>query len=1660
MSWMFAAVCRFRRFPVLPFRGLGSILLWGLFFNCRVGEASNPGPAADTFTIGAFNPSGLRGKAPFVVSHCSHGDWWAISETHLCQQSAKSFRAGLQFAQSSFSSFCPGHPVPANMSKQSGTWKGVAVLSRYPTKAVPMHGDPAIFQSSRAMISASLIHDVWLTGGVVYGEPDGHLYPQHRMHNEALLQAVVSHVGCLANGPRVIAGDWNVLPDSLPVFQQLRRLGFCDLQDLAWTRWGIPPQNTCKNSTRKDFCFISPELQALLVNVQVIQDVWPDHAILQGVFTSLAHSVPRQVWPTPAPFPWPSSWDATPTLWQNAVGTPDDKYVQVWQELEKQASRSVPFAIPPKAFGRARTVDTKPVVAGKIAPVKKGRKGDFQPHYLCASFRHAQWVRQVRRVQSYVQYAASHDRVRSPHAHQVWGSIIRAKGFHPTFVSWWLSCQHRTHGSPSHMPLLPPTHAVAQCIFESLVLATRSFEANLTKASRAYARLRREANPNMIFQDLQSHEPRGVDLLFQPREAVICEIRSDDQSLVFDAPCDWEPDLPFMCQGKPLEVIHSEPDCVWPASLQGLEVGNKVIQLSPVGRETDLFHLFCKTWRDRWERHTHVPEHRWQQIVAFAAAHLPQISMSLPAITADDLFHCIHHKKATTSGGLDGVSLDDLRAIPRSGLQNFCAMFQHAEDTGQWPTQVLAGRVTSLAKTDKPSSPLDFRPITVLGLLYRCWGSLHARKILHLLDPVLPLGLYGSRPKCFAGQVWTHILWTIEDSHMHQVNLCGLIADLQKAFNMLPRLVIFEACAHVGIPLQILIAWAGALSAMPRRFQIRQSLSPAVFSNCGFPEGDALSCVAMMVIDMIYHAWFQHFLPLSQPLSYVDDWQILLCSPEAMTGVATCLDNLVAELDLVLDKQKTFAWAISADGRTQLRDQGFRVVTHCKNLGAHVQISKQHTNRSQMDRIASLGDLWPKLRLSSCPYHLKVRALRSAAWPRGLHAIAATTLSLQTFQSLRAGALRGLREDHAGCHAGVHLGLIEVPTADPHFWSILQTFRLIKDCGSPDVVESTLKTLAYDPGKLPANSITATLLTRISLLGWHVTPSGHLQDELGVFSLFRTSTKELLVRMEYQWLNQVSSQTVHRKAMQGLSQTSPKATRKWLQALSGCDQALYRKLLNGTHITQDSKHYCQSSASPTCPYCNCEDSRFHRFWQCYHFSWARANIPDHLFAELVDLPEAVTCHGWALRPSTDSEWWAYFANLMPPARFPRVDLPPHVHLFTDGSCQCQHDESMRFASYAVLMADPTQLDDFSSCQVVESGPLPGLLQSAVRAEIFAALRAVEFAAANRAAITLWTDCAAVVRKLRRLIQGHSIRPNSMHADLWLQVSDRLHGMPPHHVTVTKVQAHPALHLASSPLEEWAFTYNAQVDRLAVAANFRRSSEFWMLFHRHGLAVKYAHTVSSHVQQVLLSVSQAVVNDVAVADQLMADISESVTVGPPLPVWPGLGPLSIPPQAVRWYGDRMVRLILSWFWGVLTSSHDELRWISHFQVYGDFVASTGHPGPVFINGWKEGTVISSLALQNFGFKKRAHWFAKVLKECLRHMQQPMCYAYGVPASHMIQTHTGLIALPWPRERLQWLDKWMYRCVPCAFKRQCRALDSLPLLSKQQEFDDVVLTSFGM
>ena len=393
-----------------------------------------------------------------------------------------------------------------------------------------------------------------------------------------------------------------------------------------------------------------------------------------------------------------------------------------------------------------------------------------------------------------------------------------------------------------------------------------------------------------------------------------------------------------------------------------------------------------------------------------------------------------------------------------------------------------------------------------------------------------------------------------------------------------------------------------------------------------------------------------------------------------------------------------------------------------------------------------------------------------------------------------------------------------------------------------------------------------------------------------------------------------------------------------------------------------------------------------------------------------------------------------------------------LHFFTDGSCINQHDHDCRFAAWSVVLA-PAHALEATECSIVDVGCLPGMVQSAYRAEIFAVLRALQCCQSRSCPIGIWTDCEAVVKRLHRILQGRVPKPNSPHSDLWIEIFHLLSQYSIGTVGVFKVAAHRSeMHVGTS-VEEWCCRNNALADRAAVRANFARPPAFWTLLQSHVNALNHMRDISRQIQKVQLAVSQA---QVRYCDNMQDVVVEPVQL--PIPAWVPLPKLTVlPAAAARWYGCDIVRMLVSWFWQGVDPSASAMVWVSHYQLYVDFMLATGEPGPVRFKTWTNGSNYPLLGLRDVPFKKRVRWFIRVMKEILKHMHVSLHTEFCRPHSEAIAMHTGVWGLPWPMWRLQIVDQWFCERLPSAATRGGRALDSLPFASKHPHFDDLWLTS---
>ncbi len=1412
-----------------------SIDKWWIYVLCllqcvRIGEASHPGPSKSVeWVVGTFNPNGLGHRADIVAS--LPGDFWGVTETHLSRIGIQKFSCGLRCNQSDYVHVVPGKPCPLRArSKEAGDFTGVAALSKWPCRSLPHSIPSAIYDSSRVQVVGTCIQGIWITIGILYGFPKStsHIHP--KFSTEQHLEAIIDRVACQSCGPRIIMGDFNWEQSELHQLSRLEDLGFVEIQSLANSWWGTPILPTGTGSRRIDYVYISKELVGLFKGVTVDDSQWPDHSSVSATFQSHANALEKFQWFIPKKPEWPSH------PWQfefcpSDHHSPSIQYAEFWQQVEQQASNErcrqgkTPFQ--PCEKGRGQTLETKQT-SFCSAPIRKGRSGEMHPAFYGNSVKYKQIFKQARRLQSFVRALQSDNANQLHHLPSLWDSICRSSGFPGGFCRWWECEGSSLVAQPISISYCIPSLQEAELIYQAVQRYVKSFEQKLIRERVKNAKQKRLNDLRYVFKDCQRDQPKKVDILIDSRHCEVTEIIPEDSAIVVEPSIDILSDVPICHNGRPFEVIHAEADCIWVDDHSAFSVGDSIRQTKVLSDVPSIFEAFRKEWEPRWNRVTKILPSQWTQITDFARKCLPKTPWTFRSWDPSSFQGAVRGKKRNAATGPDGVSRDDLLALPQSVHERIIGMYKEIEESNKWPTQLTVGIVSSLEKKPDAFQTVDYRPIVVFPLLYRVWASFRAKDFLQSFVAIVPDGVKGGIPSRQAKSIWYEAAILLERAHLDSEAYIGVVADLSKAFNMLPREPIWVALDAMGVPVWFIKTWASYVTCQSRRFKIRDSVGPPIFSDVGFPEGCALSICSMAIIDALLDCWLRPVHPTVQIVSYVDDWQIMHRSLQCHEEIIQALWDFVDAVRMKIDKTKTFAWATSPQDRKVLRQSSnMKIVLCAKELGAHLNFCKKIGNRSILDRIGAMGHAWQLLRKSLSPYHHKITALRMLAWPRSLYGISVVRLGPLNYAALRTGALRGLRQDRIGSNPCLHLPLSGF-SCDPEGYAIFQTIKDARDHAEADSFRNLLGLYGTSPSLFPSNGPVTILAGRVSRLGWKLQPDGRFRDNIGFIDVFTTHIDDIKFRIALAWGWILTAELNHRKDFDGLQRVDLGTTGAILRQFSAADQVYLRCSLDGTMVTQKDRKHFQEGNLGLCAFCGAEDSSEHRVWMCPEFATIRKTFPTKYVECLQTLPPCTVQHAWAIRPQSYDKLAEQFEALsdLPPSAY-KIPLvtSDYLDLFCDGTCRFPHAKPLKMAAWAVTMAH-SKGNGYDN-DLLAAGVVPGQHQSAFRAELFGFRHALAIAVEVRVPVVrIWCDCQSVVNMAIRMQKGLLVeKPNGSHADVWNEVR-RLLLQLDQRLMICHVFSHNQISSGLSEIEMWAYWHNSLTDIAAAKMNGQRTEEFW------------------------------------------------------------------------------------------------------------------------------------------------------------------------------------------------------------------------------------------
>ena len=196
----------------------------------------------------------------------------------------------------------------------------------------------------------------------------------------------------------------------------------------------------------------------------------------------------------------------------------------------------------------------------------------------------------------------------------------------------------------------------------------------------------------------------------------------------------------------------------------------------------------------------------------------------------------------------------------------------------------------------------------------------------------------------------------IEEALQMNQPLVGIVSDIQRAFDA--TISNLSHCTALGLPANFIFAWATFLFLSETFFVVRTECSAPMTTTCGFPQGCALSCTAMLLLNFCYHTWMKVYSPSVLALTFVDNYELLARSVRDLAhGLATQLSFLdMVQLDL--DARKTYSCSALAPQRRQLAEFAHRVAFVERDLGGAMTYRRQRSSATTQLLIDALQGSW------------------------------------------------------------------------------------------------------------------------------------------------------------------------------------------------------------------------------------------------------------------------------------------------------------------------------------------------------------------------------------------------------------------------------------------------------------------------------------------------------------------------------------------------------------------------------------------------------------------------------------------------------------------------------------------------------------------------------
>lgn len=613
-------------------------------------------------------------------------------------------------------------------------------------------------------------------------------------------------------------------------------------------------------------------------------------------------------------------------------------------------------------------------------------------------------------------------------------------------------------------------------------------------------------------------------------------------------------------------------------------------------------------------------------------------SMQVAPMTGDLVLKHLWKLKPS-SAGLDSWKPESLIALGQwypHLFKDLPKIFEWIEVNAKWPFVFYQAYTSLIPKPNMSASPglEDFRPITVLGSIYRLWAKIRFSDALAWQEHWAPNEMWGCRQFRGAETMCLNIALQLEQVADTKDAVGGGIAyDFRKCFDLIPIDLLFEAMCARGMSDAIIGPLKALYANLKRVFNLKGTCGDFWKATNGLVQGCPLSMIGLNSLVAVVLEIAQIKCPEVVARAYADDLSAVCVSQSKH-----CLIQSIHKFHRIVKALEEIKFGEISNKKShtfghpclqKAVEPHYAHYTNFRIVGGSFLAENVTATHAELEaeRFQTWSRTIERMRHAPWPWRVKARRLMAtqsqATFAQGTHSF---SIPDDELTKIRSRIMRTMFSvDFYSMNTHLTFAILLPPQLDPSFAHVYQTLRTIARClRQPhfrDIIQNRLRSVRRKSIEGPVRKI------RKLLAG----PFRDLVEELLHNDLQGDALEEWAHRTRDKW-REVLVQKASKNRPQHYSDIcdldhfrTMALYRKWdAEAQILEDENLYmklgvlRRLLVGGLLTEerDSRHR-KDLRQPKCQ-CGAEPTVLHISWYCPLFENTRKHILD--VVKPADLP--------------------------------------------------------------------------------------------------------------------------------------------------------------------------------------------------------------------------------------------------------------------------------------------------------------------------------------------------------------------------------------------------------------------------------------------------------